>query len=64
MINLEEEYEKLRQSCVKQIADKLTAGELTAREAEDLTELVYSRMPHRDTSYLDDDGWSSSQRCW
>jgi len=64
MVDLNEEFEKLRQSCVQQIADRLTAGELTAQEAEDLTELVHGRMPYRDINFLDDDGWSPSQRCW
>jgi hypothetical protein len=63
MVDIESEFEKLKQEMAQKIADRVTAGELTAEEAERLTNMVYDRMPYRD-EYYQDDGWDPSQRCW
>lgn len=66
MVDLESEFEKLKQEMIKKLADRVTAGELTAEEAEKLTDMVNGRVVYQDDYYQrdDDDGWSSSQRCW
>ncbi len=55
MIDLEEEFEKLRNLALKQIVDKQSAGELDPGEAQQLINMVYDRM------YVDTRGrWNSS----
>lgn len=55
MVDLEEEFEKLRNAVLKQIVDKQSAGELEAGEAQQLINMVYDRM------YIETRGrWNSS----
>jgi len=44
MINLEEEFEKLKQEALVRITQRETAGELSEVEAAQLAEMVYNRM--------------------
>jgi hypothetical protein len=43
MVDLEQEFQLLMQNAIKQINDKLSVGELTADEAEQLTRIVNNR---------------------
>jgi hypothetical protein len=68
MIDLEQEFEQLRSSVIKQINDKIESGELSAEEGGRLTEMVYARMvvstlPEEDRcpdGHAGDCGWSPS----
>lgn len=70
MIDLEQEFQLLMRTVVKQIEDKVQRGELTRPEANQLLTMVDVRMnpfpkPHpTDRLYeLDEDeGWSASTR--
>jgi hypothetical protein len=69
-INLEQEFQLLMRTVIKQINDKMDRGELTANEGEQLTKLVEARMQPPapvdewdDPTYSDytyDQGWSPS----
>jgi hypothetical protein len=71
-IDLEQEFQMLMRTVIKQIGDKRDRGELTDLEAADLLRMVEDRMqapqksdPDRAWSssncYLDDDGWMGSR---
>jgi hypothetical protein len=58
MIDLEQEFQLLMRTVVKQIENKVDTGELTRREANDLISMVNLRT-QRPTE-LGDEGWSPS----
>jgi hypothetical protein len=58
MIDLEQEFQLLMRTVVKQIEDKVATGELTRREANDLITMVNLRTVR--PTELGDEGWSQS----
>lgn len=76
MIDLEQEFQLLMRTVVKQIEDKVNAGALTRPEANQLLTMVNTRMqpPEQEAwsastqacmdayQYEEDEAWSSSSR--
>jgi hypothetical protein len=67
-INLEQEFQILMRTVIKQINDKMNRGELTDNEGKQLIKMVETRTREPDlfeddptyTDYTYDQGWSSS----
>lgn len=64
MIDLEQEFQQLMRTVLKQIEDKVQSGELTRTEANHLITMVNVRMhPPTDDDRDDlEEGWSESTR--
>jgi hypothetical protein len=61
MINIEEEFDKLRQLVLDQIQSKEDAGEYSSTEADNLRRLVDGQMTSNcPEGHFGDCGWSSS----
>lgn len=58
MIDLEQEFQLLMRTVVKQIEDKVSTGELTRKEGNDLITMVNLRTVR--PTELGDEGWSAS----
>ncbi len=65
-IDLEHEFQLLKDAAIKQIGDKLAKGELTDEQADKLTDMVQEGMNPPQTAWsssgcsYDDGGWSGS----
>lgn len=64
MANLEAEFRDLRMLCLKTVEKKLVDGQLTEDEAQELSDMIINRMVPNDLDLYEDDGWSSSMKCW